>query len=89
MKEAGRGQLHSSGGSGNASHGGPWTGGGPSPETLAMIEHAFYSNRMSSLVYDLRLIQAAGLAGSPAPGWRLTAGQEATSAAELRQAVPG
>jgi hypothetical protein len=56
---------------------------------LLVIEYMFYSDTMSILGPSrLLLTSAAGPGIPPAPSGRLTAGEEATMATELKQAAP-
>jgi hypothetical protein len=56
---------------------------------LQAIEYVFYSGTMSSLAPDsLLVIPASGPATPPALRGRLTAGEEAAVATELKQAAP-
>src|SRR5690348_11804248 len=54
------------------------------PRGLALFEHKFYCDAMSSPAIDLRMTQAAGLATHLAPSRWFTADPEATAVAELR-----
>jgi hypothetical protein len=57
---------------------------------LQVFEYKFYSYHMSSLAPDHRLGTPSIAPAAPAtPRWRLTAEQEATAAAELKQAAAG
>jgi len=57
---------------------------------LHAFEYEFYSCFMSSLVPDRLLVTPIVAPAAPsAPGWRLTADEEATAVAELKQAAAG
>jgi hypothetical protein len=58
--------------------------------TLPALEYEFYSCFMSSLALDrLRVTPGVAPASLSSPGWRLTAEEEATAVAELKQAAGG
>jgi hypothetical protein len=57
---------------------------------LQVLEYEFYSYFMSSLASDHLLVTPIiAPTTSCAPGWRLTAEEEATAVAELKQAAAG
>jgi hypothetical protein len=57
---------------------------------LQIFEYKFYSYYMSSLASDRLLVAPSIGAATPStPRWRLTAEEEATAAAELKQAAAG
>jgi len=57
---------------------------------LHVFEYKFYSCFMSSLAPDRLLVTPSIGAATPStPGWRLTAEEEATAVAELKQAAAG
>jgi hypothetical protein len=57
---------------------------------LQLIEYVFYSDSMSTLAPDSLLVTpTTGPATLPAPGWRLTPDEGATTVAELTQVGAG